>query len=490
MNSVNLYSNISYSAKNQPKNDASHHQKKLGTVIGVTTVGVGLTVLGLSKGFSKTGRGKINKLYTYLTQKSEELAKKKVFTKSEKFTKDVVNAGKSVAESSRSVMNVISFKDILFKKITNNVPFLGNACQSITNFFEKIAVKTTANSYDKTTKQFNKMYSAFEQANTKLDSETVKAANNTIDIVKRLYNKDFSVGNTLNRINQTKQGFQTLDEKIWNVSFKNFKNMATNKNTYSSFIAEQLMAGEKSALISNVNNKKAAIHFSFKDDYANLRNIAEDIKGMIDPFNKKTTPILDNIKNNLELFNKRKSPLAKQTILEDLKTLTKYIDNKEIAEQFAKSIDEIPTTRQGRLQTLLSLYKNNLSENDYKKLEKQVNKAINSLDQSTYLETNKLFDKMRDLKIGSAPTDMLTLLATFATVGIGLGKAENDDERASAALKYGIPAIGTVLTTMYGTLKMFTAAKSLVFGAISGLVINKLGQAADNLRLQNKNQQA
>ena len=133
---------------------------------------------------------------------------------------------------------------------------------------------------------------------------------------------------------------------------------------------------------------------------------------------------------------------------------------------------------------MLDMYKKELSKDDYKALEKQVKKAMKSLEKSTELETDNLFDKLRDLKIGSAPTDMLTLLTTFATVGIGLGKAENDDERISAALKFGIPAIGTVLTSMYGTLKMFTAAKSLVFGAVTGLLINKIGEAADNTRKQ------
>lgn len=484
---INALNNISYSAK-EKQTDKQKRQAHLGIAITATTVGVGLTTLALGKSLSKSGRGNLNKLYTYLTKKSDELSKKPVFTKSEQFVQSAVNLGKSTAESTRAVLNTISLKDILFKKITNPIPGVGKACQAITNFFEGVAVKRTESAYATANKNFNKMYEAFECANLKVSKDTAMASNNTINRVKRIFEKNFSVGESLKRINKTKDCYKNLDEKFWEKSFKDFKNMAKDKNTYSSFIAEKMMAGDKTKLFSEVSNNKAAIQFSFKDDYNNLKTLADEIQGMIDPFNKKTMPVLDNIKKNLDTFNKKHSQNAKEAILNDLENLTAFVEDKKIAEQFRKSIESVPKTKLGRLQSLLEMYKGELSEKDYKKLERQVNKAIKSLDKSTTLETNNLFDKRRDLKIGSAPTDMLTLLTTFATVGIGLGRAENSDERKSAALKFGIPAIGTVLTTMYGTLKMFTTAQSLVFGAITGLVINKIGEAADNLRLQAKGQ--
>lgn len=485
MNSVNFnaLNNISYSAK--PKTVQTEDQKrqsKLGKTIAATAVGAGLTTLVLTQGLSRKGRFNLNKIYNFLTKKSDELSKKHAFTKTEQFTKDAVEMGRSVAESTRSVMNTISLKDILFKKFTNKIPLVNKLCQGTTNFFENVAVKTTKNSYVQTEKQFNKMYSAFEQANEKVSSNTASIGKNTISKVKQVFDRHFSADETMKRISRTKQEFSNLDEKFWEKSFKNPKKLATNKDTFSSFIAEKMMAGKKSKLLSEVNQNKAAIQFSFKDDFNNLKNISEDIKGMINPFDKETMYILDDIKANLDVFNKKQSALAKKAIMEDMKKLTTFIDDKSVAEQLRKSIDSLPASKQGRLQSMLDMYKKELSKDDYKALEKQVKKAMKSLEKSTELETDNLFDKLRDLKIGSAPTDMLTLLTTFATVGIGLGKAENDDERISAALKFGIPAIGTVLTTMYGTLKMFTAAKSLAFGAVTGLLINKIGETADEAR--------
>ena len=241
-----------------------------------------------------------------------------------------------------------------------------------------------------------------------------------------------------------------------------------------------MLAGDKSKILSEINIKKAQIQFSQKDDYKNMKTLFDDIKGLIDPF-KKGTP-LESIKSHLETYKKSGSNDVRAKIIEEMKTLTTFVEDKKIAKQMSDSINALPKNSQGKLQDLLNIYKKELSPKEYAKLENTVASAMKSLENSTNLETDCLFDKLRDLKIGSAPTDMVTLITTFAAVAIGLGQAKNDDERASAALKYGIPAIGTVATSMLCTLKMMTAAPSLIFGAISGLIINQIGVWADDMR--------
>ena len=463
-------------------------QKKYGTALAITTLGVGFTALALGKGLNRKGRLNLNKLNNYFIKKSNEFSQKKIFTKGEEFTKNVVNTGKGITQSTRAVMNTISLKDILFKKVTDPIPGLGKACQLTTDFFEKVAITTTINSYANTSKAFEKMYNQFSNANDKVPVDIGYKSRSILKSVKKIYDYSFGIGEITNRIENSKKTFEKLDENFWQKSFSHIKELATNKDTYSSFIAEKMLAGDKSRLIADVNTQKAKLHFTPKDDFNNLKSMAEDIRGMIDPFKQETNEILENIKSNLDTVAKKNSPLAKEAVIKDMTKLTNFIDDTKIAEQFRQSITELPKSQPGKLQVLLSLYKNELNAKDYKKLEDSVNNAIKSLNKSTQLETDNLFDKMRDLKIGSAPTDMVTLLTTFATVGIGLSKAKDDDERASAALKFGIPAIGTVMTSMYGTLKMFSAGQSLIFGAITGLIINKIGEAADNLRLQAKGQ--
>ena len=89
---------------------------------------------------------------------------------------------------------------------------------------------------------------------------------------------------------------------------------------------------------------------------------------------------------------------------------------------------------------------------------------------------------MRDLEIGSAPTDVVSIASSIAAVGIGLSKADSKDERISAALNYGIPAIGAVAVSSICTLSLVAAGPSLAIGLVSGLIINKIGSFADKIR--------
>ena len=114
--------------------------------------------------------------------------------------------------------------------------------------------------------------------------------------------------------------------------------------------------------------------------------------------------------------------------------------------------------------------------------EKKTNAALKSLNNSTDTEINKLYDKLRDLKIGSAPTDILTFIITFATVSFGIGKANGKEAKIQAALEYGIPALGAVAISSLCTVCLVSAGPSLIIGGLSGLLLNKLGSEAVNIR--------
>lgn len=138
------------------------------------------------------------------------------------------------------------------------------------------------------------------------------------------------------------------------------------------------------------------------------------------------------------------------------------------------------------IKKLLKIYSEELPVKDYKSVEKSVDKSLKTFDKAINMETDKLFDKVRDFKIGSAPKDTLAILASFGVVGWGLTKAENNEERISSALRYGIPAIGAVLTTVLCTVGLIAGGPSLIIGLFSGLGINKLGVVIDNMRKRYK----
>ncbi len=114
--------------------------------------------------------------------------------------------------------------------------------------------------------------------------------------------------------------------------------------------------------------------------------------------------------------------------------------------------------------------------------------AARALNNAIRTEANDLFDKMRDVKIGSAPTDILSMAGTAGLMGVYLAQAEDKDQRVEVALTTGVPLGLGMIATTFATMKMYAGIKSLTFGAITtfiantiGKVINKQYQKANNV---------
>lgn len=208
---------------------------------------------------------------------------------------------------------------------------------------------------------------------------------------------------------------------------------------------------------------------------------------------------MENLKKNLTGYKKvleggeSKSKLpTKKEVANSLEELKKYINeskvyNNETKMQASETLDKfnkalINDDKEGEIQEIMDIYKKHLSKDDYAKLKKKVDKTLKSLNHSVDLETDKLFDKIRDLKLGSAPHDVLAFLASLGLMGYGVSKADSKDQKMSVTLKYGIPAVGAVAITTLCTVGLIASGPSLLIGFVSGLVMNKLGVVADNAR--------
>ena len=165
--------------------------------------------------------------------------------------------------------------------------------------------------------------------------------------------------------------------------------------------------------------------------------------------------------------------------------------NKFLADEFAsgkkevngKAILETANSLEAKMRNILKLYeKAGLPEKEYQKLSKDIEKSIKSMHKSVNSETDKLFDKLRDIKLGSAPTDFLGIVGSFVAAGLGLAKADGKDEKVSVSLQYGIPAIGGVAISLVCATSLIAAGPSLIIGTISGIALSKLGGFIDKNR--------
>ncbi len=136
---------------------------------------------------------------------------------------------------------------------------------------------------------------------------------------------------------------------------------------------------------------------------------------------------------------------------------------------------------QGKTEKILNIYKHILPPNEYKTLEKAYKAQIKSLDKSITIETEDFVSKLRDLSLGSAPTDILSLLGGLGVLSYHLGKSEDNEQRTSIALKYGIPALSLIGVSLYCNAKLYAGTKGLLIGTLASAILNRIGTTADNL---------
>ncbi len=499
----NLYKTPNFSGKNksekikaevstvqtQPENIENQNKKNKTKTIIIASVGTVLSAALLALGGIKiigANKNKISEKIINLQKKAKDVETGKITKENlshiEKFFINKVDKIKSLGSLYNSAMNFISAKDILYKKMTDPIPVVGKICQKITDIVTNISVKMTEKAYKKTNKEFTKLFEAFEEANQKLSSTSKIKCNHNLKNAKNLFAANFNDAAVAERLNKTQISFTELDETIWQKSFKRLKEFIKDKKSYTTFIAERTMSTNKAATSQNLTNITSKLSTNNDTTTKALKNIFNNINTNVNPLDTENQKLTESIIKSINDFSKTGDRMHKISALEQIENLLTKTEGIEDKSAFEKVISELYKDKKGSIDKLLEEYKKVLPAKDYEILKKQTNTAIKSLNNSTDTEINKLYDKLRDLKIGSAPTDILTFITTFATVAFGIGKANGKEAKIQATLEYGIPALGAVAISSLCTVCLVSAGPSLVIGGLSGLLLNKIGSEAVNIR--------
>ncbi len=417
-----------------------------------------------------------------------------------------------------AVNNFTTFKDILFKKIMySNFGLKKFASKSnwgakvhsgVTRVFEKIGRQSVVNSYKNTAGRITerKLLSAQIEkdilAKNPYDIVEINGVRRTKaqwlmqiskmnDELSKNYNLHFGTGALTGRYLKIKKTTEGLNS--------HFENLGTfiSKNTLNSFVSDSVISSDKLKIQNMVKGFRKNLSYSISD----MAKESEDkVMQMTQSINYKDIDklnILNSIRGGFKSLTKSKTNKndITQKLLGDIETFNKLVksdttlDKKNAdlllssAEELRKSLSEF---KQGKVEDILSLYKHLLSPDDYYRVEKSYKNSIKSLDKSINIETEEFISKVRDLTTGSAPTDILTVLGSFATLSYQLGKSDNNDERASISLKYGIPALAGIGVSLYCNAKLYAGTKSMLMASISGLIVNQIGSWADKLLKKHK----
>lgn len=492
----------------------SNNFKVLGMSIAGATVLTAAALFLLLKGGPKGLSKNFQRLRDYLDRKVQKLKLNNVghenLIKSYTF---IIKSLDKAQQKFEAVNNFATVKDVSFKFLMSSTAIGAKIHNSITRMFEKIGRQAVINSYSRTagsvaeakairlnlgrnllSKDSYKIIEINGVRQTK--AQWVSQLDKMNDDLVGAYDMYFGRNVLTSRYLRIKKALSGLNDKF--DSLKAF----WSKDLVNSFMAENVISKEKLALQNNVRGFRKEISYSIVDlakvldekiikmsrviSYKDvdkidkLRAVRHDIKTLVKTINTKGV----NDTSALQL---------KAKVIEGIDSLKNSVSdsvkNKTMDEKVANDLldgildlkNSFVNYKQGKVEDMLDIYKKLLSDEDYKILEKSYKNSVKSLDKSINIETEEFVSKVRDLALGGAPTDILTILGSLATLGYNLGKSEDNEQRVSISLKYGIPTIAGIGVSLYCNAKLYAGTKSLLVGGISTIILNKIGVWADDL---------
>lgn len=503
-----------------PTNDTpqkhSHKKRNIALSVGGSALLVGAGILVLGRGLPKNTTKYLEKVKEYLEKK---LAKSdlKGSDRWNEFYVYSLRKVNSFMEKAQSINNFTSLKDVLFKNLMGKTKFTKNIHNRISQFFEGISRKTVVSSYKSTGKKFNKMFGSLDNLDKRILSQNpdelitingktltkrqwVEIAQNHRKSIKGAVETFISSAQQSDRYKYIKSVTSKLYGQFWDESFKDFwskNNKFRRKEMWQTFIPEEKIAAGKTSLAEQVSTIRNKITYANADKLNLMETQLKKLEELIIPSDKEGLDLIkklkwflknpDGIGENYQIFKKELSKVLERPLQEGLdKSIISNQTN--LRRSYVKSIlDLMDNKNSGELQEMLAIYEK-IAPYELSLVRPQVTKAVKAFDKSLNLETVEFFDKARDLALGSAPTDVLSIIASGGMIGYGLAKAKDNDERWSVTLTSGVPIIGAIGTSLICTAKLISGSKSMVIGGVSGLILGQVGKFADLIRKkQSKN---
>lgn len=474
-----------------------------------------LLAFGCISGISKATSIRFDKIKEHLINKSEEVA---ISSGMAIFYRKMVASMRQVAERARGFNNFVSFKDIWFKRrITDKVPILKRLSRNITKVFDKVGLGVVKKGYAKSVKKFGKLNRLY----TNMESELLKDGDKIVVIngvsktkaewaeylakrrgdLMHILETNFSETG-INRRNHRLKGFMSeLGNNVWDASFGT-KGKMREKDTYFTFWADKFLAKNKLKYANEINRVRSEIAFSRIDKAKMCEEILASGKKFLHPQDVASEKMVREINKLLSEYQTaaKKNPekagkLIKEIsvklgeygkIIEHGKDTFGYDENilTTLMEQTKQIQGIISSSKHGCVDEINEIYKALLEDKEYRHVKNASVNAVNSLDSAIKVESNDYFDKLRDWTLGAAPTDVIGVLSSFATMGVALALTSDKEKRKSVILKAGIPALGGMGVMMFMTARLTSGFKGLAAGLASSFVLNYIGAIIDDKRKQ------
>ncbi len=479
--------------------------------------GIGVVILApfvmlISKGKFPKASNIISKRLNKISQKISALREKPEITKAEMvYLNSLQKTNKSLNKAKGILLNTGPLKDVLFDKTLRKIG-LGKVCNKITGFFERMALKMTSIAYNSSNNAFVSMKDKFLQTNksilgsksssrletingvTKTVAEWAQIAEEKLNHMDTLYDA-FRSASVSKRNKKLGKQFNGLGDKVFEQTYGNLLKFIKNPKSWTSFITEDLVAATKDKYSRSIISRKKLITNTHSDVTSELGKLVSNIEASLDLTSKSSYDLLKKIKKVVSSYDISASDKNKQEIISELSKMisecsgvlenssSKYPD--PVIKKVKKSLGNIryiiSSDKKGELEEVMDIYKHILPKGKYTELKKSSKKMREALNNATDTEADKFVDKMRDLKSGSAISDVgFGLLFPLGSTAVAMSMADTKEKKRSVGLNFGIPLFVGLATSMVGTVAMLTAGPTMALGLVTSTITNQICSRIDS----------
>ncbi len=536
-NNLNKSTSNNY-AKNEQDNYSKSKKILFGSTLASTILTVGLLSLLLAKGPHGSSFKKLSKVSDQLTDKilTNQNSSTKTFRNNTIFY--ARKGTKKTIEGLQAASNFTAIKDWLANKLLRKNKAGSKFADKSKSYFKKIVDKPLGKQYNAAeikVKDLSSLLKHFKledlsnlSAADKMQKITIKDKTQTLEEwleqlflhsenLENVYDKNFSLGARKLRNTKRNSLLSNVSNLIEERFFKSKKSIFNLKN-YKTYVTEDVTQEAQKTLRKDILNAKREVTNNIPAVHENIKTKLTNFSQAIKPSDNETREITQQIKNLLEEFKtcsganeaQKRSEISTK-ISSNIKKIENTIKGNNIysskeqknmldyLKSILKSIEDGEYNSKGELEEIMTILnglnksgfsangKKIITDSEYKEFSKLSSAIRKNLNKAAELEAGEYFLKQAELEVGSAPTDILSILFPLGAGIFAIGTSEDKDERISKTLTTCIPLVGTFAAFVYSTTRMFSGAKSLGFSLASGAILSKLGSYSDKLYKQYKN---
>lgn len=471
--------------------------------IGGTATAIGITAIALFMGRSQGLAKKIRQVFGGVESKFANVKNKHLH-------KALVTGFGIFEKFGKIVTNSSPMKDYTLHKVMEKTSVTRSIRDSISKFFTNENRNSVSKSLQTSKKSYNEFITVVQNAinetetNRDLIQKTTGAEAKFKELKDLMSVKAQTAAEffTDGYFEKTYKGMmEDMNYLSQEMSFKRL----FSQEALQGFVPESILVERRSKYAKELFHKKNALSFSHQDIALFAKSNLDDINMLI--YSIKNPATQKNLKDcSVSLENSLKH-FSKDSINKDNREANAQAVRNCI-KKFKEEVNLLPDKNNAKHKMMVHMceYEDLFKEDkpgviqqirmlaghiwgDQSKFDLEIKEKADRHRKDLKVSLNRMinmFDKQRDITVGSGPADVLGLLLPVAGFAYAFHKSDSKDKKVGTSLELGIPLVGAY-AVYYKALKLqFNGVKALATSTGTALLLNLLGETVYKQYAKNK----